>query len=435
MNKSIKFFIGFLCLFLIGFNICLSSNARSPQAKYVLALSDVDMVATAYIDGNLGATVEQPDTLSVIPVPFSNTSQATTIEASNSVFSPPAVMDVTPDGKIALVIETWQPRPQGATQLDELVPGNTLRSFDVSDPNNIQLVSAVEVNTQPQAIATSPDGSLAAIVGLNVDEGITFVALNEQNLGEPQNFRFDLPERADLQTDEVSFIQWHPSGRFLAINLVNRAQVAFYEIVSANGSVTDIRPYGNSVQVNKHPLTGCFTPDGKYYITSDLQWGADVPGFFGVNRGTLTTIRVASSEEERQNYSVAVAEGGSASETIAVSPDGQFLVLSNMRNTGLLESDPLYDPEASLNLYSINSTSGILTKLGEWEYEATLPQGLVFDPSGDYLYVGVNAYDDGNPLQGGIEVWQVVEGDNPQLKRTNTVVRAPRGVHTLAAIE
>ena len=434
MTKSIKFFIGFLCLFFIGFNICLSSNARSPQAKYVLALSDVDMVATAYIDGNLGATVEQPDTLSVVPVPFSNTSQATTIEASNSIFSPPAVMDVTPDGRLALVIETWQPRPQGATQLDELVPGNTLRSFDVSDPNNIQLVSAVEVNTQPQAIATSPDGSLAAIVGLNVDEGITFVALNEQNLGEPQNFRFDLPERADLQTDEVSFIQWHPSGRFLAINLVNRAQVAFYEIVSANGSVTDIRPYGNSVQVNKHPLTGCFTPDGKYYITSDLQWGADVPGFFGVNRGTLTTIRVASSEEERQNYSVAVAEGGSASETIAVSPDGQFLVLSNMRNTGLLESDPLYDPEASLNLYSIDSASGVLTKLGEWEYEATLPQGLVFDPSGDYLYVGVNTYSDDNPLQGGIEVWQIIKED-PQLKRTNTIVRAPRGVHTLAVIE
>ena len=434
MTKSIKFFIGFLCLFFIGFNICLSSNARSPQAKYVLALSDVDMVATAYIDGNLGATVEQPDTLSVVPVPFSNTSQATTIEASNSIFSPPAVMDVTPDGRLALVIETWQPRPQGATQLDELVPGNTLRSFDVSDPNNIQLVSAVEVNTQPQAVATSPDGSLAAIVGLNVDEGITFVALNEQNLGEPQNFRFDLPERADLQTDEVSFIQWHPSGRFLAINLVNRAQVAFYEIVSANGSVTDIRPYGNSVQVNKHPLTGCFTPDGKYYITSDLQWGADVPGFFGVNRGTLTTIRVASSEEERQNYSVAVAEGGSASETIAVSPDGQFLVLSNMRNTGLLESDPLYDPEASLNLYSIDSASGISTKLGEWKYEATLPQGLVFDPSGDYLYVGVNTYSDDNPLQGGIEVWQIIKED-PQLKRTNTIVRAPRGVHTLAVIE
>ena len=434
MTKSIKFFIGFLCLFFIGFNICLSSNARSPQAKYVLALSDVDMVATAYIDGNLGATVEQPDTLSVVPVPFSNTSQATTIEASNSIFSPPAVMDVTPDGRLALVIETWQPRPQGATQLDELVPGNTLRSFDVSDPNNIQLVSAVEVNTQPQAVATSPDGSLAAIVGLNVDEGITFVALNEQNLGEPQNFRFDLPERADLQTDEVSFIQWHPSGRFLAINLVNRAQVAFYEIVSANGSVTDIRPYGNSVQVNKHPLTGCFTPDGKYYITSDLQWGADVPGFFGVNRGTLTTIRVASSEEERQNYSVAVAEGGSASETIAVSPDGQFLVLSNMRNTGLLESDPLYDPEASLNLYSIDSASGVSTKLGEWKYEATLPQGLVFDPSGDYLYVGVNTYSDDNPLQGGIEVWQIIKED-PQLKRTNTIVRAPRGVHTLAVIE
>ena len=162
-----------------------------------------------------------------------------------------------------------------------------------------------------------------------------------------------------------------------------------------------------------------------------------MPGFFGVNSGILTTIRVASTEEkgDRQNFAVAVAEGGLASETIAVSPDSQFLATSNMRNTGQLESDPLYDSEASLNLYSIDDTSGILTKLGEWKYEATLPQGLVFDPSGDYLYVGVNAYKDNNPLQGGVEVWQVIQEDNPQLKRTNTIVRAPRGVHTLAAIE
>ena len=435
MTKLIKLPFLLLCLFSIGLGVCISTNAQSPQAKYILALSDVDMVATAYIDGNLGATVEQPDTLSIIPVPFTNTSQTTTIEASNSVFSPPTVMDVTPDGQLALVIETWQPRPQGATKLDELIPGNTLRGFDVSDPNNPQLVGALEINTQPQAIAVTPDGSLAAIVGLDIDEGITFVTLDGKSLGEPIKFNFNLPARPDLQTDEVTSVRWHPSGRFIAVNLVNRARVAFYEVISTNGNVTDIRPYGNTVQVNKYPLTGCFTPDGKYYITSDLQWGADVPGFFNVNRGTLTTIRVASPEEEQQNFAVAVTEGGLASETIAVSPNGQLLVTSNMRNTGQLESDPLYDPEASLNLYSINGTSGVLTKLGEWKYEATLPQGLVFDPSGDYVYVGVNAYNDSNPLQGGVEVWQVIKEDNPQLKRTNTIVRVPRGVHTLAAIE
>ena len=68
-----------------------------------------------------------------------------------------------------------------------------------------------------------------------------------------------------------------------------------------------------------------------------------MPDFFGVNRGTLTTIRVASPEEktEPQNFAVAVTEGGLASETIAVSPDSQLLVTSNMRNTGQLKSDPL----------------------------------------------------------------------------------------------
>jgi DNA-binding beta-propeller fold protein YncE len=437
MRKLIKFSLVLLWLFLMGLSICLSGNAQSPQARYILALSDVDMVATAYIDGNLGATVKQPDTLSIIPVPFTNGDKTTTIEASNSVSSPPVVMDVTPDSKLALVIETWQPRPQRATKLDELIPGKTLRGFDVSDPNNPQFIGAVEVNTQPQAIAINPDGSLAAIAGLEIDEGLTFVGLDGGSLGQPQKFSLNLPARRDLQTDGATFIEWHPSGRFLAVNLVDRAQVAFYEVVSKNGVVTDLRPYGNIVQVNKYPLTGCFTPDGKYYITSDLQWGADVPGFFGVNRGTLTTIRVAAPEKEGdyQNFAIAVTEGGLASETIAVSPDGQLLATSNMRNTGQLKSSLIYDPEASLNLYRIDSTSGVLTKLGEWKYQATLPQGLVFDPSGNYIYVGVNAYNDDHPLQGGVEVWQVIKGKNPQLKRTNTIVRAPRGIHSLAAIK
>ena len=437
MTKLIKFPLGLLFLFLIGFSIFLATNAQSLQAKYILAVSDVDMVATAYVDGNLGATVEQPDTLSIIPVPLTEDSRTTAIEVSNSIFGPPGVVDVTSDGRLALVIETWQPRPQGAAKLDELVPGKTLRGFDISDPNNPQFMGAVEVNTQPDAIDINPDGSLAVVVGSNTSEGLTFVALNGERLGEPQKFPLDLPERPDLNVDKATFIQWHPSGRFLAVNLVNRAQVAFYKVTSSNGNVTDVRPHGNIVQVNKFPFVGCFTPDGKYYITSDLQWGADVPDFYDVNRGTLTTIRVASSEGEAalNNFSVAVAEGGLGSETIAVSPDGQLLVSSNMRNTGKLESAPLYDPEASLNLYSIDSTSGVLTKLGEWKYKATLPQGLVFDPSGDYLYVGVNAYKDDNPLQGGVEVWQVIKGNNAQLKRTNTTVRVPRGVHTLAAIE
>lgn len=73
MIKLIRFSSLLLCLFFVGLSICISGNAQSLQAKYILALSDVDMVATAYIDCNLGATVEQPDTLSIISVPFTDT--------------------------------------------------------------------------------------------------------------------------------------------------------------------------------------------------------------------------------------------------------------------------------------------------------------------------------------------------------------------------
>jgi 6-phosphogluconolactonase (cycloisomerase 2 family) len=105
-----------------------------------------------------------------------------------------------------------------------------------------------------------------------------------------------------------------------------------------------------------------------------------------------------------------------------------------MRNTGKLKSDPIYNPEASLGLYQINSETGVLNKMGEWMFKATLPQGLAFDASGSFVFVGVNAYDDNNPLQGGVEVWKLRREEKASLERMNTIIRLPRGVHTLSLI-
>jgi hypothetical protein len=73
---------------------------------------------------------------------------------------------------------------------------------------------------------------------------------------------------------------WHPNGRYIAVNLVDRAQVVLYEVIrDGDGSVSAVRPWGNRVQSNKFPFVGRFSPDGCYYITSDIQWGIDTKGF------------------------------------------------------------------------------------------------------------------------------------------------------------
>ncbi|MEM6256674.1 MAG: beta-propeller fold lactonase family protein [Cyanobacteria bacterium P01_D01_bin.156] len=444
-QKLLLTLVSLMVVFGLSFQVSQVSMAQTeatPQGRYLLALSDVDMVATAYEDGNLGAVVpDTEDTLAIAKLPFGNHDKPdATITASNSVFSPPAVMDVTPNGQLAMVIETWQPRSPGATKLSDLTQGNKLRAFDLTNPDQPQLVSEVDIPKQSQAMQVSPAGDLIAVTGFDLTNGLTFVSIRNNQLGTPQTFQFpELTPRPDLPLDGAIFVQWHPSGRYVAVNFNIRSQVIFYEVVRASdGIVSELRQWGNIVRVNKFPMSGRFTPDGHYYITSDLQWGPDVPGFFNVNQGVLTTVRVAASDapaEQAQHFTVAVAEGGLASETIAISPNGQFLVVSSMRNTGKLRADPSYDPEASLGLYRINPETGVLSRIGEWRYEATLPQGLAFDTSGNFVFVGVNAYNNDNPMQGGVEIWRLQQGEDVRLERLNTVMRLPRGVHMLSLID
>lgn len=410
----------------------------TPQAQYVLSLSDVDMVGTAYEDGQLGPIVPQPDTLSVFDP--QQAEAVATIPASNSVASPPSVLAVSPDGQFAAVIETLEPRPEGAITLEELeqAEGNMLRIFSLNDPTAPEFVSEVEVPVRPQAVHFNGAGDLLAVVGLSSENGMTLIPFNDGQLSQPQTFPMELTERSDLPFDPAHSVRFHPTADIVAINFTLRNQVIFFQIDrSVSGEVTGVEQWGNIVATNRFPFMGRFTSDGRYYITSELMWGPDVPRFYGYRgQGTLTTIAVAPLEtpsDAAQHQLVAVTSGGFQSETLAISDDGTLLAISNMRTTGLpIESD-LFDPEASVSLYAINQETGELTKQDEVGFEALLPQGLAFDPSNQLLYVGVSEYfnDDAAPLKGSVEVWRI---DSGSLERTDIRYRAPRGVHVVKVL-
>jgi DNA-binding beta-propeller fold protein YncE len=416
--------------------------AQTPTARFVLGVSDVDMVGTAYIDGRLGPSVLQRDTLSVFDPRMRgpNVAAIGSAHASNSVFSPPSVLDVAAGGRIALVIETLLPRGPQTTLLSELeaAPGNKLRAFDISTPDQPKLVGEADINVRPQAIAVNPAGDLAVVAGLTSASGLNFVEVLSTGLGRVQTVALPIPLRPDLVFEAVNFVRWHPSGRFLAVHLTFRNQIAFLAVNrEADGSIT-LQPWGNMVGVNKFPLVGAFSADGRHYFTSDLMWGMDVEGFFRTNQGLITTIQVAAADAMGaaiRHVTTAVSLGGLATETIAVSPDGQLLAALSMRNTGQLVGDPLYDRQAGLTLYRIDPATGALSLVSETLFEAVLPQGLAFDPSGGFLYVGVNEYaGEETPLKGAIEVWSVRSGPAPQLTRTNTRFRAPRGMHSVVVV-
>jgi DNA-binding beta-propeller fold protein YncE len=279
---------------------------------------------------------------------------------------------------------------------------------------------------------------LAVVAGLTTANGLNFVEVGPDGLGKVQSVALPVPARADLPFDAVNFVRWHPSGRFIAVHMTFRNQVVFLAVNrGADGAIT-LEPWGNTVGVNKFTFTGSFSPDGQFYFTSDLMWGLDVQGFFQTNQGLITTIRVAAADatgDALKHVTTAVSPGGLATETIAVSPDGRLLAALSMRNTGQPTSSPIFDNKAGLSLFRIDAATGALMLVGETLFEAGLPQGLAFDPSGAFLYVGVNEYaGEEGALKAAIEVWNVKSGDEPAVTRTDQRMKAPRGVHTVVVV-
>ena len=356
---------------------------------------------------------------------------------SNSTNGPPGALALSNDGRFAYVAETYQPRPQGATLLEQLQRGKVIRSLDLRSVDKGRVADTVEVGTQPQAIGLNPSGDLLVAITVDADRELAFVPVRDGRFGAVARFGLGLPPSSGFIPLKSTWAQWHPSGRYIAVNLVDRAQVAFYEVVrGSDGSVSAVRPWGNRVQSNKFPFVGCFSPDGRYYITSDIQWGIDTKGFYGVREGILTTIRLAGSDEigDKASHTVPhIALGAWGSETIIFSPDGRFLVSSNLRGTGKPDGDADWTENASLSLYELESKTGRLTPRGEWSFDAVLPQGLAFDASGSALFVGINRYrGDEAALGGAVEIWRLVTEGTPRLERTSERVRLPSGVHTLA---
>ncbi|WP_173519488.1 lactonase family protein [Ensifer sesbaniae] len=407
-------------------------------AETIVVLSDTDMVPTVYETGELGPPDSRHrDTLSIIRSPLSEASLVTQLEISNSTYGPPGALDLSPDGRFAFVAETFGQRPAGATRLDELPQGDAIRSVRL-DGDSPTVVDSVRIGTQPQAIEVSPSGDLIVAITVDADRELSFVSNNDGHFGLVTSFGLDLEPSTGFIPLKSSWVQWHPSGRYIAVNLVDRNQVAFYEVVrNQAGAVSDIRPWGNRVQTNKFPFVGRFSPDGRYYVTSDLQWGTDTEGFYGVREGILTTVRLAdvgASGDKARHTVPHIIVGGWGAETIAFSPDGRFLVTCNLRGTGKPDGSRDWTEQASLSLYELESQTGRLTLHGEWPVAGVLPQGLAFDRGGRHVFVGVNRYRNHSASPGGaVEVWRIISEARPSLAATQERFRLPAGVHTIVA--
>ncbi|MEO1471985.1 MAG: hypothetical protein AAFV86_23355, partial [Pseudomonadota bacterium] len=143
--------------------------------RYIAAISDGDMRAYAYIDGDLGPP-RGPDELALIALPLAGNQPTARIEVSNSVINPVYSIAASPDGNTIFVAETHIQREPGDTMIGDLEAGTTLRAVDVSDLAAPRVIGSVEVGTRPMGVSVSPDGRTLVLATKTPDTPLTFVS-------------------------------------------------------------------------------------------------------------------------------------------------------------------------------------------------------------------------------------------------------------------
>lgn len=231
-------------------------------------------------------------------------------------------------------------------------------------------------------------------------------------------------------------------------------QVAFYEFTrsGANGGM-ELAPWGDPVPVGKFPFMGKFTPDGKYYISTNLHWGADVADYLvGAPEGDLSVIRLSSvpssvpaqradgAEEEPPpsvvHQVVSTAQVGVSPEGLAISSDGAWIATANLRRSMLATSDPRVTLGGSVSLLSLDYAEGTLTNHGEWELPG-MPEGLTFDSKSRHIVVTQFRSLDPNAVDGELAFFKVVpamKGEGPKLVPGDFYVGVGTGPHGVVIV-
>jgi 6-phosphogluconolactonase (cycloisomerase 2 family) len=441
-QSAISFIIGFLTLILISTQLSNSQSLQQPPkftGRYIAAITDDDFLASTYADGKL-PTPTVGDKLSIIGLPLDGKEDFAQIDASNSVIGAPYALALSPDSRTAFVVETLKAIPVGATRREQLPPGNQLVAIDLSNPRRPIVRSRIAVAPKPETVHVHPQGDLVAISTQTLDKEIILIPVKNNQLGQPREFSLaNLKIQPDSKRFQngiyVSQVQWHPSGKYLAVNLDYRDEIAFYEVQRNAANNLQLIPWGSPVKVGKDPFTGQFTPDGRFYLSSN--WGRN----FGIQvktleqrlpktRGTVSVIELAklntpASQARHQVVSSAIADN--SPESLAISPDCSKVVTVNMRGTAFPPNSPRFTRQATLSLMTLDR-AGQLTKIDDYPFEGILPEGAAFDATGNALAVAVYDYFTPKP-EGGIEFWQVIQHPKPKLQRTGYVVDLDRGVH------
>lgn len=408
------------------------------QGRALLALSDADMKASAYIDGKLGSEAG-PDMLSVIGLGVPpKEMRATAVPVSNSVAGPPQSLAVSPDGTFAIAVETWGPRPPNKPDatMKELAPGHEITVIDLTDLARPRVVERVRSFEHPLSVSIDRTGTLVAVAfGLPVRDGQPALALfrfKDGHLSAPI-----VPRIPNFAAQDVLIsAQFHPKADELALVYSTHPRLALMRYDGAT-VVPELSLWGNEVGLDHQPFLVRFTPDGRFAVVNDMFYGADVADA----NGSLISVAIARSTQPDGtpvHKIVSHLQAENDPEGLAISPDGAWVVTTNLEHSPEPSGSEMQGFFSSITLYSLASESGRLAKVGVFPFDGVLPEAAEFDNSSRMLAVANFDCFDCSPGRGAIDFWRLSrDAANPGrvlLIRGNDSIPVARGPQSMAIV-
>ena len=419
-----------------------TSPPEAFDAPMIVALSDADMVPSAYVDGRLGPEAGK-DRLTVLRFDARSLRPSSTVglSVSVSVAGPPAAMAITPDGRFAIVIETRGQRPASGRDVGiaGLSRARTITVVDLTGAAGPKVVQVVDGPRQAAAISISRDGKLVAIgVSADGDGKATPLWLYRWQDG---RLRDGQPVAIPDWTpgDDLTSVAFAPDADRLALVDQTRDRLAIYEVEDTGGRL-GLVPWGNMVSTERYPFIARWSPDGRFILVNAYYAGGELPKPpYLIPTGTVSAIRVDAQRDgqDRPVHLVTAHQAvGRGPEGLTISPDGSLVVSVNMEASYLPEGDPRRTRYSTLTLLRLDAASGALERLDEPAFDGLLPESAVFDRDGSHLAVAdFGRLDD--PLgPGSIDIWRVAidpqDRRRVRLVQTRTSVPLGRGVFEIA---
>ncbi|WP_421707059.1 hypothetical protein [Algihabitans sp.] len=408
------------------------------EGRYLVSISDADMVASAYVNGQLGPR-EGRDALSILPLEGDPRDwQAYEIFASNSVAGPPAAVALSPDGRYAFVVESFTPRPDNDDPhaFGDLTQGRLLKVFDLQDPTNPRLIQERETLERPDAVQMNAAGDILAVTyhpaGAGSETPLALYPFTDGELGERVTPTIDGWPNGERLIEA----NWHPEDDVLAmIDTSGGATLRFARVADD----LSVEVFGNVVDIERAPYRVEFTPDGRHVAINALYWGPDIEGtWIEAPRGSLLTVRMnAETEGDSVRHAfVSRITTGVSPEGLAISPDGRWVATTNLERSYLPYDDARITWFSSITLARLDPESGQLTHVGDFPYDGILPEAAVFDNSSNYLAVANYDHFDDRRVGSSIDFWRIqadpLDLANVQLIKTEHSVPVTRGAHSLA---